>query len=149
MLRRVFQVVLPLVLWLVGFDLVGVAACFVFDVLPLRGNSAALPFAIWFVLGVFCGLFVYFQAESALSAGDEKWPERAHGTATGTFIIAISALCLAAPCVVFYRLWWKDDWLGDSYVPDSGALTLTFFGAILASMLLARHVSKPDPPPHR
>jgi hypothetical protein len=45
--------------------------------------------------------------------------------------------------MVYYRLWWRGDWLGDCYVPDSGALTLTFFGAILGSMLLLRRTFKP------
>jgi len=45
-------------IWLVVCDVVGVTVDFLSDVLPLRGVSAALPYAVWFVLGVFCGLFI-------------------------------------------------------------------------------------------
>ena len=146
MLRRTFQVAVPLLIWLVVCDVVGVAVCFVFDVLPVRGVSAALPYAIWFVLGVFCGLFTYFTAGARLSASDDQWIERAEATATGTFITLVNGAFLVALCVAFDLLWWRHDVLGEGFVPDSEPLTLTFFGAILASMALIRHTFRPVTP---
>ena len=142
MLGRALKVAVALTVYLIACDLVGVAACFFFDVVPLRESSAALPYAIWFVLGVFCGLFSYTGAGAWIAPREKNWMDDPRATATGGFIIAVSAICLAAACAVFYRLWWRGDWLGDSYVPDSGALTLTFFGAILGSMLLVRSTFK-------
>jgi hypothetical protein len=115
MLGRALKVAVALTVCVIACDLVGVAACFFFDVVPLRESSAALPYGM----------------------------DAPRATATGGFIIAVSTICLAASSVVCYRLWWRGDWLGDSYVPDSGALTLTFFGAILGSMLLLRSTFKP------
>jgi hypothetical protein len=143
MLGRALKVAIALTVCVIACDLVGVAACFFFDVMPLRESSAALPYAIWFVLGVFCGLFSYIGAGGWMSPGQRNWIDDPRATATGGFIIAVTSVCLAASCVVCYRLWWRGDWLGDSYVPDSGALTLTFFGAILGSMLLLRATFKP------
>jgi hypothetical protein len=143
MLGRALKVAVALTVCVIAFDLVGVAACLFFDVMPLRESSAVLPYAIWFVLGVFCGLFSYTGAGAWISPGEKNWMDDPRATATGGFIIAVTSACLAASCVVCYRLWWRGDWLGDSYVPDSGALTLTFFGAILGSMLLQRSTFKP------
>jgi hypothetical protein len=143
MLGRALKVAVALTVCLIAFDLVGVAACFFFDVVPLRESSAALPYAIWFVLGVFCGLFSYTGAGGWILASEKNWMDGPRATTTGGFIITVSTVCLAASSVVCYRLWWRGDWLGDSYVPDSGALTLTFFAATLGSMLLLRSTFKP------
>ena len=54
-------------------DVVGVIACTIFDIAPIRGNSAALPYAIWFVLGVFAGFIALFGAGSWISGKGENW----------------------------------------------------------------------------
>lgn len=146
MVGRALKVAAALLVCLVVFDLVGVAVCLFFDVAPLRESSAALPYAVWLVLGVFCGLFSYSGAGQWISPDRTDWLNGRHATKTGGFVLLVTSVCLAALCAIFYRLWWSSDVLGESYVPDSAPLTLTFFGALLAAMAFLRQTFKPDPP---
>jgi len=124
-------------------DLVGVVACTIFDIAPIRGNSAALPYAIWFVLGIFVGLIAAFAAGTWIAGKDDKWDEgpRAGGIATGIFL---SSLAMSvALCVLFWKLYWSQGVDGEYYVPDSQSHSLTYLAAALGGMWLVRLVSKP------
>lgn len=126
-------------------DVVGVVVCTIFDIAPIRGNSAALPYAIWFVLGIFVGLITAFAAGTWIAGKDDKWDEgpRAGAIATGLFL---SALAVAAVlCVLFWKLYWSKGVAGEYYVPDSQSHSLTYLIAALAGMWLVRLVSKPRP----
>jgi hypothetical protein len=126
-------------------DVVGVVACTIFDIAPIRGNSAALPYAIWFVLGVFVGFISAFAAGSWIAGKDDKWDEgpRAGGIATGIFLSALAVS--AALCVVFWKLYWSQGVEGEYYVPDSQSHSITYLVSALAGIWLVRLVSKPWP----
>ena len=125
-------------------DLVGVVACTIFDIAPIRGNSAALPYAIWFVLGIFVGLITAFAAGAWIAGKDDKWDEgpRAAGIATGIFLSSLAVS--VALCVLFWKLYWSQGVEGEYYVPDSQSHSLTYLVAALSGIWLVRLVSKPQ-----
>jgi hypothetical protein len=126
-------------------DIVGVVACTIFDIAPIRGNSAALPYAIWFVLGVFVGLIAAFVAGTWIAGKDDKWDEgpQAGAIATGIFLSALVVSVLL--CVLFWKLYWSKGVEGEYYVPDSQSHSLTYLVAALGGLWLVRLVSKPRP----
>jgi len=126
-------------------DVVGVVACTIFDIAPIRGSSAALPYAIWFVLGVFVGLIAAFAAGTWIAGRDDKWDEgpRAGPIATGIFLSALAVSI--ALCVLFWTLYWAKGVEGEYYVPDSMPHSLTYLIAALIGLWLVRLVSKPQP----
>ena len=127
-------------------DVVGVIACTIFDVAPIRGNSAALPYAIWFVLGVFAGFLAFGTAGIwASPAGDDKWMEApyAFGLATRIFLAAlVTAIAIA---VFFWWLYWSRGVDGEYYVPDSGPHTITYLVSALGAIWIGRLALKPSP----
>jgi hypothetical protein len=125
-------------------DLVGVVACTIFDIAPIRGYSAALPYAIWFVLGVFVGFIALFGAGSWITGKGETWDQGADAPRV-TLRIVLSALAVAvAICVFFWWLYWSRGVDGEYYVPDSGPHTVTYLVAALGAMWLLRLASKPS-----
>jgi hypothetical protein len=78
--HKIAKIVLCTLLYLAVFDLIGVIACFFFDVagvLPLGigATSTLLFYAIWIVLGIFCGLLSYDAGGKVGSAsGTGDWP---------------------------------------------------------------------------
>lgn len=146
MLQRAFHVTWILLAHLAVFDVVGVVACFVLDVAPLRYGSFGLLCAVWLVLGVFCGLFAFMNAVQYLSKKPDALPESVDRQ-TGALVVGVSTLLLAGLSLFFYRLWWRFNWLGgDYFVPDGSVPTLTFFASVLAGMFLTRHVMPQETP---
>ncbi len=143
MIRRIFRVLVALLVTFVVFDVVGVVACLVLDIAPLADKSTALVYAIWFVLGVFCGIFSYIHAGGAISDRGQSWYEKENATQTGTFVIAVTGPFLLSLCGIGYAVAWSTNPLGEFFVPDSEPLTLTFFASVLASMLFMRNLFKP------
>ena len=129
-----------LLFWLVAADLAGVVACLVFDIAPLRYDSGALPYAIWFVLGVFTGLVALGSAaEAASGEGQEDWGRRPGAARIANIVFAAGAALLLGLGLVFNAIWWSQGVNGEYFVPDSAPHTITFFVSVLAGMLLARH----------
>jgi hypothetical protein len=132
--------------FLVAADLVGVAACFFCDaLLAERRTSAALYYAIWFVLGVFCGLLIYLTCGSITSPekrGLMSWGDQGQD---GLLVILTTTVILVALSILFYRLQWQYPRADSVYVPDSESLTLTFFFTILASVIFTHRTLGPDP----
>jgi hypothetical protein len=125
-------------------DVAGVVACTIFDIAPIRGNSAALPYAIWFVLGVFVGLAALFGAGSWITGKSETWDEGPEAAAL-TLRIFLSALVVAVGiCLFFWRIYWSRGVAGEYYVPDSGPHTITYFVSALGTMWLLRLASRPS-----
>ena len=140
-----FKVLTVLIAWLVAADIVGVVICTVFDILPVRGESGMLPFAIWFVIGVFTGLFIYASAGAwIVPTTDGDWTDRPDSARIGTHIIAISAVILLALGGLFRWLYWSRGVDGEYYVPDSAPHTMLFFATILCAMVLARVILTSD-----
>ena len=75
MLGLVVKTVLVFVGLLIAADIGGVIVVTVIDILPLKFASAALSYAIWFVGGVFCGLYAYniAGAWAAPKTGEGDW----------------------------------------------------------------------------
>ena len=131
---------------LVAFDIVGVVACFFFDVMPLRASSTALSYTIWFVLGVFCGLFAYDAGGTAASPNSQgNWSDREDARKTGSLAILVTLAVLVTLSIVCYRLMWQYHPESSSFVPDSEPLTLTFFAAVLAAEVFEHTALLPEP----
>src|SRR5882672_3133510 len=150
MIGRLLKTALAFFITLVVFDVAGVVVCFIFEVVPFRRGSSLALFAIWFVLGVFCGLISFMQGGPRLLGKDEKdWTERDDAGRIGAGLVAIAAVVLGAISLVSYLIWWGGNSDGEFYVPESAAPTLTIFGSILASMLFFRQTFKrPQQPRH-
>jgi hypothetical protein len=125
-------------LYLIAFDVVGVVVCFFFDIAPLRGKSTALFYAIWFVLGVFCGLLSYNTAGSIASPqSNVEWTNREDSGKSGLLAVLTISVVLTALSVAFYLLLWRYQPEASFFVPDTPSPTLTFFVTILASVVFA------------
>jgi hypothetical protein len=134
--------------YLVVFDIVGAVACFVFEFVGVEraGITAAVYYALWFVLGVFCGLLNYNTAGSmAYPKSESDWTRRADAPKTGLLVVAISVFILIGLSVLFFSILWRGGAETDPYVPDSMPLTLTFFAATVAATFLAHHIARPSP----
>lgn len=126
-------------------DVVGIVACTIFDIAPIRGNSAALPYAIWFVLGVFVGFIALFGAGSWISGKGENWDRGPEGAALSTRIFLSALVVALAIGAFFWWLYWSRGIDGDYYVPDSAPHTITYLVSALGAIWLGRLALKPSP----
>ena len=130
---------------LVAGDVVGVIAATIFDIAPIRGSSAALPYAIWFVLGVFVGFIALFGAGSWISGKGETWSDGPEGVALATRIFLFALGVSVAISVFFWWLYWSRGVNGEYYVPDSAPHTIVYLVSALGAMWLGRLALKPSP----
>jgi hypothetical protein len=132
---------------LVAADIVGALACTIFDILPLRGVSAALAYAIWLVIGVFCGLFIYNIAGAWVSPKPESgdWSSTPGANRIGTGVLITSVVIVAALAWLFYAIFWSQGVAGDDYVPDSEPHSIVFFAALLGGMAVGRFALMSEP----
>ena len=126
-------------------DVVGVVACTIFDIAPIRGGSAALPYAIWFVLGVFVGFIALFGSGAWLSGEGENWSDGPDGTALATRIFLSALVISLAVGAFFWWLYWSRGVAGEYYVPDSGPHTIVYLVSALGAMWLGRVAQRPSP----
>jgi hypothetical protein len=149
--RKIAKIVLSTLLYLVVFDLIGVAACSFFDVasaLPLKigATSTLLFYTVWIVLGIFCGLLSYDAGGKLGSAsGPGDWTSREGAGRTGLLVVWIESAILAAGAIVCCLFLWSHDSSSGFFVPDNAGLTLVFFVAIAASVVLAHTQFRPAP----
>jgi hypothetical protein len=122
-------------IYLVVFDVVGVLACWFLDFVE-EGNIGVF-FAVWFVLGVFCGMLSYSTAADLPSP---KMPEKA-----GRLAIFATFVMVAAISIGSYLIWWRNGMEESSLLPDGEALTLTFLLTVLASCIFAHKVLRDMP----
>lgn len=142
MLQTFLKTAAVLVGYLIAADVIGVVACVIFDVAPLRYDSGGLPYAIWFVLGVFTGFLVLGTAGALASAGgDESWMDRPGSKTTANRVLASSLLILLVLCCFFYRIYWSQGVAGEYFVPDSAPHTITFVISIMGAMLIGRSLT--------
>lgn len=144
MIGTFLKTAIVFLLCLAAGDLVGVIACTILDIAPIRGWSAALPYTIWFVVGVFAGLVAAYGAGTWI-AGKGEWDSGpgARRTIAGIFVSALAVS--VALCVLFWKLYWSRGVEGEYYVPDSQSHTITYLVAALGGMWLVWLVSKPSP----
>jgi hypothetical protein len=147
MLGLIWKTVLVAIVCLAIADIVGALGCTFFDVMDFTGNSPALPYAIWFVLGVFCGLFIYLFAGAWASptVGKEDWTEMPSARGIGTGILIITGLLLTGLSCLFYAIQWSRGVEGEYYVPDSEPHSIVFFVSVLAGIALPRFAAMPTP----
>lgn len=126
-------------------DVVGVVACTIFDIAPIRGYSAALPYAIWFVLGVFAGVIASFGAGSWITGKGEPWDEGPDARALMLWIFLSGLVVAGATGAFFWWLYWSRGVDGEYYVPDSAPHTITYLVAAVGAMWLPRLALKPSP----
>jgi hypothetical protein len=130
---------------LVLFDVIGVAAAFIFDIAPIRGNSGALPYTIWFVLGVFCGILGYaFAGGGDPKGGGKNWADQPDSDGTSVLVLSTTFVLLAFMSLFLYISAWKSGGANDSYVPDNMGLTITFFVSLLGAMFVAHKYLRPN-----
>jgi hypothetical protein len=151
--RQIVTTAVWVVIWLIIFNIAGVVVSFAVDILVARHKSMLLFYAVWFVLGVFCGMIQYQQSVERLTkemadqsveerpedeivdeeeVEEEKTraalrPPRISAAVTAGVILIVISLC--------YRFAWGGQ--GDVFVPDNVGLSLTYFGAVLGSTLFA------------
>ena len=142
----ILKTVLVTIGCLVAADAVGALACTVFDILDLRSNSPALFYAIWLVLGVFCGLLAYGFAGSWSSpkAQTGDWSSMPGASRIGTGVIITSLFVIAGLAWLFYTIYWSRGVAGDDYVPDSEPHSLVFFASVLGGMAVGRFMLMSD-----
>jgi hypothetical protein len=144
--KRLGKIALSTLLYMIVFDLAGVALCFFFEVAPVRGTSTALFYTIWLVLGVLCGLFSYNTGGGLASPkSNVDWSARADSGKAGLRVILAMLFVLAALSIACYLLLWRYHPESSFFVPDSAPPTLTFFGAIFASAIFAHKSLRPEP----
>ena len=148
MLGLALKTVLVFVGLLIAADIAGAIVVTVIDILPLRFASAALGYAIWFVGGVFCGLYAYniAGAWAAPKAGEGDWSTRPGAGRTGTGVLVIGALVVAAAAGLFYITLWSRGVAGEDYVPDSAPHSIVFLLAVLGAAIMARFYLMPGEP---
>jgi hypothetical protein len=131
--------VVTTLLLLLGFDIAGVALSFFCDTfMSERQTSTALYYVIWFVAGVFCGLFCYLANDDT----DTKKPD----AQTGLLAVWTMPFILAALSFLFYRLFWRYNMAPSVFAPDDEGLTLTFFITVAVSIAFTHNVQHGKPP---
>jgi hypothetical protein len=136
MLGLILKTLVVAVICLVVADIIGALGCTFFDVLLFTGNSPALPYAIWFVLGVFCGIFIFFFAGGLASPTPAKqdWTKAPDARRIGIGMLIVTGLLLAGLSYLFYTIQWSRGVEGEYYVPDSEPHSIVFFLSVLAGM---------------
>ena len=155
MLKLFGYTAFSLTLTLIAGDLLGVAACFLGDL--LSGNwSIGAVYAVWFVLGVFGGMFHYLvtvglcNSEAVTGAPDPKNPLPKEPLSRALPVIGLTLVLLLLLSYACERIWWihgVDS--SDGYVPDSKSATMVFFITMAASMFFTLWVSRLDATPLR
>jgi hypothetical protein len=134
---------------LIAADIAGAVAVTIFDILPFQFVSAGLAYAIWLVLGVFCGLYAYNIAGAWASpkaeAGAPDWSARGGASDIGTGILITGLVIVGALVALFYTITWSQGVAGDDYVPDSAPHSIVFFVAVAGAMIAARFMLMPTP----
>lgn len=144
MLGLIPKTIVVLLGCLVAADIVGAIARTIFDILPFQFVSAGLAYAIWFVAGVFCGLFAYNTAgawsapKTETGAGGGDWTTKPGADRIGTGVLITSAVIVAVLAWLFYTIYWSRGVAGDDYVPDSAPHSIVFFGSVVGAMVFGR-----------
>lgn len=154
-LRKLAKIAGSTLLYLVVFDILGVLLIFVIEILSIFSDSPNMPasYALWFTMGVFCGLFSYNTGgnivarkpetdPAATQVGFMDWSNREDSGRIGLLVLGINVLVLAALSYVFIVLGVASGTEPSGYVPDSRPLTITFFASMFATSLFVHHFGR-------
>ena len=150
-MRKIAKIGLCTLIYLVVFDLIGVAACFFFDlvgVLPMKAGatSTLLFYTVWIVNGIFCGLLSYDAGGKIGSLeGPGDWTSREGAGRTGLLVAGIESVLVAGLLALCYRFLWQQGSAPDFYVPDNAGVTVAFFAAIVISVVFGHTQLRPSP----
>jgi hypothetical protein len=137
---RLAKIGLGFLITLVVFDVIGVLfGFFLIDVWSSGGDDGpgALAYVLWCVIGLLCGAIGFHVLGSTFggaTAPGQDWSRLPGAFRRGLEVLGVASACLGIVAVVLYFVSWRLKSFSDPYVPDSGALTVTFFVAILAGM---------------
>lgn len=146
MIATVLKAVASLILCLIAGDIAGMIFLVFVEILPFELFSAPLAYVTWFVFGVFVGLSAYNVAGTwALPKGDgaADWTQRPEAVRVGLVVVATQAATIGALTYGFHRLYWSQGVSGEYYVPDSAPHSITYFVAVLGSIVAARFMMMP------
>jgi hypothetical protein len=141
---KVLAIVFRTLGFLILFDIIGVIASVVFDILPLRSISEPLFYVVWCVLGALLAFYCYNSAGMAISLKDEQWTEHESGRKAGLMVASIMIVIVGALIPLLNFLMWGHGVEADHYVPDSRPLSLTFFITIIVATIAAHIMAKPS-----
>jgi len=144
--KKILKIAICTVLYLIVFDVIGVVASFILDVLfslPVRSASVAAFYALWLVGGVFCGLLNYDTAGGRLYPKVEgNWSKEKDAVSAGRLVRAVAIVVTILACAAANRM------LGgnvsdDYFVPDNLPLTVTFCLGVIGGTLVAASAMLP------
>ena len=113
--------------------------------------SAGVAYAIWLVLGAFCGFYAYNIAGEWASpkaeAGAPDWSARPGAGGIGLGVLITALIVIGALVALFYAIIWSHGGVAsdDDYVPDSLPHSIVFFLAVTAAVIGARFFLMPTP----
>ncbi|MDQ8754897.1 hypothetical protein RCO27_01530 [Sphingosinicella sp. LHD-64] len=137
MLKIAQSAAIGLVMWLIPAAITGMLVILFFG---FFGEDDLLSFAVWLVIGIFTGLFVFNTGAAWLT--DAKDPgDFVITPALGLRLIVVQMLMLAGLSLCFYWLLWSEGTLEDVIVPGHMWQTLFFFAAVGGGMWLGRLMS--------
>lgn len=118
------------------FDVIGVVLTVVVDALAVVHrhweSSAPLGYVLWFVVGVFCAVFVYGQAVK------EEW-ESPEGRRAGSQVAILTAVA-AVVLGLLSALRWSGVEGVEPVAPDHRGITITYLVTVVLAVGLARFV---------
>ena len=135
--------------WLVLADIAGVILLTVIDILSLRFKSDLLAYAVWLVIGIFCGIGAYNTGGRwALPLGYDDdgandWINLPRARQVGTAITITGFVVIGTLLALLVQLYWSRGIAGEYYVPDSPSHSLVFFGSVLAGIAASRWTLMP------
>lgn len=123
--------------WLLAFDVVGVVLSLLVDmviVLHRRWEgSSPLAYVIWFVVGVFCAVFIYLRR-----TGDDG-PETDAGRQTGLLLVVVTSV-VAFVLGLLSSLFWSGSDATEAIAPDHRGVTITYLITVVLTVVWMRFV---------
>ena len=106
--KKILKIAVCTILYLIVFDVIGVVASFILDVLfslPVRSASVAAFYALWLVGGVFCGLLNYDTAGGRLYPKVEgNWSKEKDAVSAGRLVRAVAIVVTILACAAANRM---------------------------------------------
>ena len=139
--KKILRIAACTLVLLILSDITGALICTIVDILAeiiVDYQGAALIYVIWFVLGIFTGLFIFTYSGGFAHpeiANPISWLDHPGAQSTGTVVCLISLPILIAVCALASMAGGSSD---SVYVPGNTPLTITFFVAISIGLIGSR-----------
>ncbi len=148
-MSRIVKIFLSTLLYLLGFGLLGVLVCAIFDVasvLPLKlGNTSTMLFyAVWIVDGMFCGLLSY---DAGGRIGSEKgpgdWTSREGAARAGLVVVVVQCLLVAGLWILCRVFLWQRGIESGIIAPDNPRVAFVFAASTVISAAVGHFHFRP------